>query len=374
MNKNFFNTIRFKLTFFYSLTLFLFGGIFVFGTNAYLNNQVRENFNILPPEKFEDLRIPPRLKELSREQLKEVQQVRNEDLQRFRQISVFSLFPLAIISFIGGFYISGQLLKPLDKLNKKISKINVEKLNSPLEGGYSNDEIGSLVNNFNIMLGRLYLSFNQQKQFIQDASHEIKTPLAIVQTNLDTILSDKTATTDELRKSIKYALNGVENLNNLTEDLLTLSLPRDSQKNKFNLSELLIREIGYIKDRVNNSGIILEKEIEKDCFIYGNEFEISRVIKNLLDNSIKYVDENKKIKISLKENNFVISNTTKEISNSELELIFDRFYKVDKSRSRKNGGYGLGLSITKKLLEDNNSTIKATYTNGEIQFKIKFTN
>ena len=93
-----------------------------------------------------------------------------------------------------------------------------------------------------------------------------------------------------------------------------------------------------------------------------------------MDNSIKYVDENKKIKISLKENNFVISNTTKEISNSELELIFDRFYKVDKSRSRKNGGYGLGLSITKKLLEDNNSTIKATYTNGEIQFKIKFTN
>jgi signal transduction histidine kinase len=215
-------------------------------------------------------------------------------------------------------------------------------------------------------------AFNKQKEFIADASHELKTPLSVI-----------TASAEALEKSPKEKkwLTNIKNesdrMNNLIIDLLDLAKLENGniELSNGNLSKIVELSV------LTFEGIAFEKNIKFDYHITDNinmkmnENSIKQLLEILLDNAIKHSKEKGKIEINLKETNNIeltVSNLGDEIPKGEEEKIFERFYRVDKSRNRNDNRYGLGLSIAKNIVTLHNGVIKAYSKNGKTTFQINF--
>jgi len=208
-------------------------------------------------------------------------------------------------------------------------------------------------------------SFDRQKQFIADASHELKTPLTVINTNAEVLLANSEDTIKNQSKWIYYIKSEVERMIKLTNDLLYLAQTDHSDikliSTDFNLSETIENVILTMEAIIFENNMFLDYTIEPNIICYGNNEQIKQVVMILLDNALKYTNPNGKISLSLKKYNnkaiLTISNTGKGIPEEYLNNIFDRFYRLDKSRSKKSGGYGLGLSIAKSIIEQHKGKI-----------------
>ncbi len=216
-------------------------------------------------------------------------------------------------------------------------------------------------------------AFDKQKQFIADASHELKTPLTIINTNADVLLSNSDDTIHNQSKWLHYIKSETERMTRLTNDLLFLTQMDDSRSSmvfsKFNLSEAAENIILTMEAVIFEKHVSLEYDIESDLTVYGNSEQIKQVIMILLDNAVKYTSPKGSVTLSLKKqhNEVVLSltNTGEGIAAEHLARIFDRFYRTDASRVRKQGGYGLGLAIAKSIVEQHKGKIHAKSTVGE---------
>lgn len=221
-------------------------------------------------------------------------------------------------------------------------------------------------------------TFEKQKQFIADASHELKTPLAIINTNADVLLSNGEDTINNQSKWLYYIKSEVERMSKLTNDLLYLAQADHSDikliYTDFNLSEIVEDVNLTMEASIFENNMILESDIEPEVMIHGNMEQIKQIVIILLDNALKYTDPKGKISLTLNKTNtkaiIKVTNTGKGIPSEHLDKIFDRFYCVDKSRSRKSGGYGLGLSIAKSIVEQHSGKI---YAESIINEKTSFT-
>ena len=216
-------------------------------------------------------------------------------------------------------------------------------------------------------------AFEKQKQFIADASHELKTPLTIINTNADVLLSNSEDTIHNQSKWLHYIKSEAERMTSLTNDLLYLTEMDDSRStmvySKFNLSEAVENIILTMEAVIFEKHVALEYDIEPDLTVQGNSEQIKQVIMILLDNAVKYTNPKGTVTLSLKKqhNDVVLSvtNTGDGIAPEHLTRIFDRFYRTDASRARKQGGYGLGLAIAKSIIEQHKGKIYAKSTVGE---------
>lgn len=208
-------------------------------------------------------------------------------------------------------------------------------------------------------------AFKKQKQFIGDASHELKTPLAVINTNVDVLLSNSEDSINSQKKWLNYIKSEVERMSKLTNDLLYLTQMDYSDIkmifSNFNLSEAVENVILTMEAVVFENNIVFNYNIDENLIVHGNNEQIKQVIMILLDNALKYTEQKGKIDLLLKKINgnvvLSITNTGHGISEEHLTRIFDRFYRIDKSRERKSGGYGLGLSIAKAILEQHGGRI-----------------
>lgn len=211
-------------------------------------------------------------------------------------------------------------------------------------------------------------AFDKQKQFIADASHELKTPLAVIDTNLDVILSNGEERVEDQSKWLYYIKSETERMAKLIKDLLYLTQVDYSDIKmiftNFNLSEVVENIILTMEAVIFENNISLDYNIEANLVVYGSSEQLQQVVMILLDNAVKYTDDKGLMNISLKSHHNTIllsvTNSSEGIYQEDLDKIFHRFYRVDKSRARESGGYGLGLAIAKTIIQQHGGKIYAS--------------
>ncbi|TDL65604.1 HAMP domain-containing histidine kinase [Paenibacillus amylolyticus] len=216
-------------------------------------------------------------------------------------------------------------------------------------------------------------AFEKQKQFIGDASHELKTPLAIINTNADVLLANQEDTIANQAKWLHYIKSETERMTGLTNDLLYLTQMDDSRSTmihaKFNMSDAVESIILPMEAVIFEKNISLDYNIEPNLTVHGNSEQIKQVILILLDNAVKYSGPKSAVNVTLqKQNNDVmlaVSNTGEGIAPEHLDRIFDRFYRTDSSRARKHGGHGLGLAIARSIVDQHKGELYARSVVGE---------
>ena len=223
------------------------------------------------------------------------------------------------------------------------------------------------------VLRPLLANFEQQKQFITNAGHELKTPLAVIDADID-VLEMTVGEDNEWIESIK---NQTSRLNLLIKNLLSLANMEEEKKNltvsEFSLSETLEGCINDFKALTQNKNVEFNKDIKVS--IVADQSMIKQLITILLDNSIKYTPDDGTIKITAerhgKTTKFEIANTCENVESINTEKLFDRFYRGDESRNKKKEGYGIGLSIAKTIVDMHKGKINAYVTkDGMISFRV----
>ena len=216
-------------------------------------------------------------------------------------------------------------------------------------------------------------TFEKQKQFISDASHELKTPLAVIEANAD-VLQDKTGE----NKWINYIQNEIESMNKLINELLLLTKVENvdniKEYTELNLSKEIEIILSMFESVAYEKGVTIESNIDENIKLKGNKEDIEHIVSTLTDNAIKHTEPEKKIVVNLKkEKNEIIlevKNMGEPIPEEEREKIFERFYRIDKSRNRKEKRYGLGLAIAKNIVTNYDGAIQVNCENGYTTFKV----
>jgi len=209
-------------------------------------------------------------------------------------------------------------------------------------------------------------AFDKQKQFISDASHELKTPLAVIGTNVDVLLENQTFKNSADYKWLIYIKDEVTRMSHLTKDLLYLTQmeyddDHHMMRNNFNISERIENMLLGMEVVAFEKNIHLFYSLEPSIECHGNSEQLTQVAMILLDNAIKYTPEGGHVQLTLKQSThhiiIKVTNTGIGISQEDLSHIFDRFYRVDSSRSRASDSYGLGLPIAKAIVEQHGGKI-----------------
>ncbi|KIX89785.1 histidine kinase [Staphylococcus microti] len=267
---------------------------------------------------------------------------------------LIALFVTATISYA----FSSQITKPINIITEKMTQIRRNGFQEKLEVPTNYEETDALIDNFNSMMVKLEDSFNQQRQFVEDASHELRTPLQIIQGHLNLIQRWGKKDPAVLEESLTISIEEMNRITKLIEELLLLTKD-DPRSIEYQTEEVDVNL--EIKNRLHSLEQIhpdyqFNFETNQD-FIYlnMNAFHLEQILLIFIDNAIKYDQINRNICIKTKfVNNRVlieIKDHGMGIPKEDQEHIFDRFYRVDKSRSREQGGNGLGLSIALKLVK-----------------------
>jgi len=350
-------SLKFKLTMWYSLILSLFCIAFVFSINVWLTNYMNTWHEEGMGRNFLVERVDrPRRRALSEEERGLVMEARLEDLENIRRVSIYMILPLILLSFAGGYVIAGFMLRPLDKLNEEIKRKEAKNLNEEIQFNDNGDEISQLIKSFNRMSNRLGKSFESQKQFVENASHELKTPLSIIQANLETALDDGRVSDRELNKLLFNAQKQVKVMDSLTEDLLLLSMISSDVKIEMvdiNIGSLIEEVIGDLEGLARKKGIKIKYKKNEKIGMEGNATLLGRAISNVVENGIRY-SKGTQIEIIVDKKkegfNIYVQDNGVGIPSNMVGKIFERFSRLDKGRSRKEGGSGLGLSIARDIV------------------------
>ena len=268
-------------------------------------------------------------------------------------IIVFSIATAAFITF--GALAGQTMLYPLRKIIKKLDKITANDMSQRLDKVDSQDELMELTDRLNEMLDDLESSFMRQKNFVSDASHELRTPIAVIQGYAD--LLDRWGKTDQavLEEAISAMKTESLNMKYIVVQLLYLARLGSFKPNisEFDLSEAISDVVsGYI---MTNKEKEINVKLESGISILSDRAMVVEIIRIIVDNAIKYTKEDGKINISTLAKHDVVWITIADngmgISAEDLPHIFDRFYRCDKARGRETGSTGLGLSIARSIAD-----------------------
>jgi heavy metal sensor kinase len=278
-----------------------------------------------------------------------------------------------MLSSIGGYFLAKAALKPVDEITTLARSIGAKDLSQRIKVRNPKDEIGRLAETFNEMLERLKTSFTQAKQFSADASHELRTPLTILKGESEWALRSA-RNAKEYKATLASNLEEIDHMSKIIDDLLILSRA-DTGEVPFDLESVELSPI--LKDVYDMGAILADKKKQEihldidgiDSFsVLGNELKLRQLFLNLIDNSLKYTKEGGRVDITARVNSdnmeIKVSDNGIGISEDDQKKIFDRFYRADKNRSRREGGTGLGLAISRFIAEAHGGTITVSSTPG----------
>lgn len=281
-----------------------------------------------------------------------------------RQVFRFeSILYSALIIIIGGvvtYFVVGKALTSVTLLNEQVKRINVQNLNEQIEYVDTKDEISELAKSFNNMTEKLENSVKFQRQFSLNVAHELKTPLAVMQTKIDVFKKKAIYTDVEYGKLIQLFEKNTTKLSDLVNDIMTFSNHENiTLDNEFSCKEVIENIFSDLSLIAKSKKVSLSISGD-DVLLCGNQSLLSRLFYNLIENAIKYNKTNGSVVVelcsSVTENIIRVIDTGEGIPTRLKQRVFDAFYQVDQSRSIS--GVGLGLSISYNIVEKHNGKIE----------------
>ncbi len=296
---------------------------------------------------------------------------------------IFLTPSIFIVALLGGWFLVGRSLKPVDEMTRAALSIESKRLDIRLVPKRPDDEIGRLASALNEMIARLDRSFKQIERFSADASHELKTPLTTIRGEAEVALMSP-GISDELKHSFRSIIEETERLSEIVTNLLLLARTDADQvrlkQEPVALHEIAMQAYEPMERLARRKSILLDIAEMEEVQIRGDALWVQQLITNLLHNAINYTPEGGKVTLSLKLapsresysksqlstskqtalGDFAllsVSDTGPGIPAEHLNHIFDRFYRVDSGRSRDQGGSGLGLNIVKWIAESHGGVI-----------------
>ncbi|HKB39876.1 MAG TPA: ATP-binding protein, partial [Gemmataceae bacterium] len=256
-----------------------------------------------------------------------------------------------------GYFLARKALAPVDQLRWQTREITADRLDRRLPVVNPGDELGALARTINEMIGRLETSFAEVRRFTADASHELRTPLTAIRTETEVALT-KPSVPPETQHLLGSILEECERLTRLTDQLLALSREdagvAPQAREPVELTALVEGVVENMRQLAEAKGLRLHTDSRAAVRVQGDGARLRQVFYNLLDNSIKYTPEGGTVEVRVASRGgaavVTVSDTGIGISAEHQPRVFDRFYRVDKARSREMGGTGLGLSIARSIV------------------------
>jgi heavy metal sensor kinase len=269
-------------------------------------------------------------------------------------------FPLALsLATIGGYWMSRRALAPVDDIARVAKSITADDLGRRLTVPASRDELARLAETFNEMIGRLESSFRGITRFTADAAHELRTPLAVMRTTAEVALREGAGSTNE-REALEHVVAELERTTQLVENLLLIAKADSGaaqlRREQIDLVAAVDEACAQARLLARVKGVALATELpERSIWVTGDGHALRRLFLILLDNAVKYTPAGGRCEVRLVENGTEVIATVADtgigISASDLPHVFERFYRVDRARSREQGGAGLGLAIGRWIAE-----------------------
>lgn len=310
-----------------------------------------------------------------------------ETKEAFLLRSVIATTIIILLSSVCTYFLTKKALTPLQKLTSEVSQIQAQNLSTQLEVPNSKDEIAQLTSSFNEMLTRLDNAFSTQKQFSANAAHELRTPLAVLQTNLEVFEKKQEPEMIEYRQLFTMIKEQTARLSQLVGTLLDMtnlkSVPRTDHVSLEELVDEVFCDLDPVAEKAGIS-IHFDDSSSQDLYtdvhtpdasalnnnilnITGSYVLLYRAVYNLVENAIKYNRPNGSVTVSVKEKNgqamILVKDTGIGISPENQKKIFDPFFRVDKSRSRAMGGAGLGLALVDSIAREHGGSVKVLESN-----------
>jgi two-component system, OmpR family, sensor kinase len=294
-------------------------------------------------------------------------------LRRLRRNFAAGVPLILLLASLGGYFLARKSLAPIAVMNEQTRRITAESLSSRLDVAHPRDELGSLATTINELLTRLDAAFSEQQRFIADASHELRTPVAVLRGEAEVAL-ERQRTPGEYQESLAMIKDESERLSRIVENLFILARqPIDAPalvKEPLRLNEVIAEcaRAGQILAARKGLRFIMNGALP-EVSVEGDDDLLKRLLLNLLDNAVKYTPPEGEIRMRLSSRNGTavvsVSDTGIGIPPEDQTRIFDRFYRVDKARSRSLGGAGLGLSIARWIAEAHGGTISVESAPGK---------
>jgi heavy metal sensor kinase len=288
----------------------------------------------------------------------------DHELKELRSV-FFTAGPVVLLFSAGlAYWLARTALAPIERLRLSTDAITADHLDKRLSVPNPHDELGQLARTINAMIARLERSFAEMRRFTADASHELRTPLTVLRTEVEVGLGGSLTIADH-QQLLANVLEELVRMSRLTDQLLALSR-RDAGVERLNLapldlSALVADVVAALRPLAEAKGVQLRLDGEGPVQVVGDEGRLRQVFINLLDNALKYTPEAGRVTVRVHEREgaavVAVEDTGVGIAAEHLPHVFDRFYRVDKARSRAEGGTGLGLSIARSIVTAHGGSI-----------------
>jgi len=286
-----------------------------------------------------------------------------ETLARLRYFSILGFFSLAFGGIAVGTYAADRALRPITQVAAVARRISSHNLEERIALDGPDDELKQMADAFDDMVGRLDQAFAQQRQFVADASHELRTPLTALQLTIDAVRSDPDATEADYREVAQSAAAATGRMRRLVEDLLALAEREQPLPHTLvalsSLAESVVEELEPVAAQ---RGVAVQSAVPASVVAVGDQLSLRRALTNLVENAIRYSREGGHVMVEAAPAPpghvaVAVKDDGIGIPAEGLPHVFDRFFRVDKSRSRAEGGSGLGLSIVAKIAREHGGRV-----------------
>ncbi|HEX5734898.1 MAG TPA: heavy metal sensor histidine kinase [Blastocatellia bacterium] len=294
--------------------------------------------------------------------LKELQQAQRQLLLLLAISNPVAL----LLASLGGLWLANTALKPVDRITRTVERIGRGNLSERVEEPRTKDEIGRLAATFNEMLSKLEHAFARERRFTADASHELKTPLAVLRGDIEVALRRERAK-EEYRRVLASSLEEIARLTKLTDDLLTLARSDAGEAmlelEPVSLDRLASEAYNFLQPLADSARVALDYKASP-VVVEGDQKRLKQLFVNLLDNAIKYTPAGGSARLALDREGdaaiIEVSDTGRGIPAEALPHVFERFYRQSDPGDGRVNGFGLGLAISKWIVEAHGGTIEVS--------------